>query len=66
MKNFTKILILSFILMILSISAVNALELDDDMQTVEESAIQEVSIEEPILNDDLEEEDDERVVLPPV
>ena len=56
MKNFTKILILLFILMILSISAVNALELDDDMQTVEESAIQEVSIEEPILNDDLEED----------
>ena len=56
MKNFTKILILSFILMILSISAVNALELDDDMQTVEESAIHEVSIEEPILNDDLEED----------
>ena len=56
MKNFTKVLVLSFILMILSISAVNALELDDDMQTVEESAIHEVSIEEPILNDDLEED----------
>lgn len=46
MKTFTKILILSFLLIALSVSSVNALELDDDMQTIEDSNLQEISIDE--------------------
>ena len=46
MKTFNKILILSFILLILSISSANAMELDEDMPVIEENALSEISIDD--------------------